>query len=190
MREIILCLLLMGCIFPSKIARATVFEFESDGSFIAYEAQDYLATIRHKKPSSEKFKPLVQSNQSRKFDEFVLKAARKYEVDANLIHAVISTESSYDPNALSIKGAGGLMQLLPGTARQYGVEDRFSPEDNINGGTKYLKFLLNRYGGDIDLAVAAYNAGEGTVDRYGDIPPYAETRAYVQKIVLYLENSH
>ena len=117
-------------------------------------------------------------------------ASAKYDVSEDLIHAVIKAESAYNPNAVSLKGAGGLMQLMPDTATQYGVADRFSPKENIDGGTKYLKILLDRYDGDIGMAVAAYNAGEGTVDKYGDIPPYSETKAYVQKISLFLEKDN
>ena len=179
------------CFFiPSSFAFATVFEFDADGKVSAYEAQDYLAPIRHQKFSQKILAPIFQTSSPKKFDEYVMKASNKYEVDSNLIHAVIKAESSYDPYAVSPKGAGGLMQLMPATATQYGVIDRFSPEENIDGGTKYLKFLLNRYDGDISLAVAAYNAGEGAVDKYGDIPPYAETRAYVQKISLFLEKDN
>lgn len=94
----------------------------------------------------------------------------------------LQQKSHTNPDAVSPKGAGGLMQLMPNIAKQYGVIDRFSPEENIEGGTRYLKFLLDRYEGDISLAVAAYNAGEGAVDKYDGIPPYAETKAYVEKI--------
>ncbi len=176
-------------IFPSVVL-ASVFEFNDDGTVNAYEAQDYLASIRHQKFSRKILDLNFRTSSSKKFDEYVRKASKKYEVDPNLIHAVIKAESSYDPYALSSKGAGGLMQLMPATATQYGVIDRFSPEENIDGETKYLKFLLNRYDGDISLPVAAYNAGEGAVDKYGDIPPYAETRAYVQKISLFLEKDN
>ena len=179
------------CFFiPSSFAFATVFEFDADGKVSAYEAQDYLAPIRHQKFSQKILAPIFQTSSPKKFDEYVMKASNKYEVDSNLIHAVIKAESSYDPYAVSPKGAGGLMQLMPDTAKQYGVTDRFSPEENIDGGTQYLRFLLNGYNGDISLAVAAYNAGEGAVDKYGDIPPFAETRAYVQKVSLFLDKEN
>jgi soluble lytic murein transglycosylase-like protein len=91
-------------------------------------------------------------------------------------------ESNYDPNAVSPKGAQGLMQLIPATARRFGVSDAFNPSDNIQGGARYLKHLLELYKGDESLALAAYNAGEGAVSRYGGVPPYPETQDYVAKV--------
>lgn len=176
-------------IFPFSCF-ATVYEFASDGSVEIHEAQDYLALIRQQKLQGKIILSDSKKKTFRKFDQYVMRASRKYEVDPDLIHAVIKAESLYNPYAVSPKGAGGLMQLMPDTAKQYGVINRFSPEQNIDGGTKYLKFLLDRYEGNIKLAVAAYNAGEGAIDKYGDIPPYAETRAYVQKISLFLEKGN
>jgi len=169
---------------------STVYEFDSDGSVDVFEARDYFSSIRHQKFRAKSLLMGSDQNSSKKFDEFVRKYSQKYNVDPALIHAVIKAESAYDPDALSIKGAVGLMQLMPDTAKQYGVTDRFSPEENIEGGTKYLKFLLDRYEGNVSLAVAAYNAGEGAVDKYGDIPPYPETMAYVQKVSLFLEKDN
>ena len=104
------------------------------------------------------------------------------QLPSRLVHSVIQVESNYDPNAVSPKGALGLMQLIPATARRFGVSDVFDPEDNIEGGTRYLKYLLGLYKGDESLALAAYNAGEGAVSRYGGIPPYPETLGYVAKV--------
>ena len=175
-------------LFLPSVAFATVFEFNSDGSVKVYEAQDYLAQERHQR-FSHHIIPSSAMKADKKFVDIVSKVAEKYGVSENLIHAVIRAESSYNPDAVSPKGAGGLMQLMPATAEQYGVSDRFSPEENIDGGTKYLKFLLDRYEGDVALAVAAYNAGEGAVDKYGAIPPYAETRAYVDRISMFLNRN-
>jgi soluble lytic murein transglycosylase-like protein len=99
-----------------------------------------------------------------------------------LLHSVIQVESNYNPNAVSPKGAQGLMQLVPATARRFGVADAFDPVENIRGGAAYLKYLLGLYGGNYTLALAAYNAGEGAVARYGDVPPYRETRDYVKQV--------
>jgi hypothetical protein len=114
-------------------------------------------------------------------------AARTYGVDEWLVRAIIHAESDYNPNALSYKGAQGLMQLMPGTASRFGVQNPFVAAENINGGVQYLAFLNKRYGGDVQRIAAAYNAGEGAVDRYGGVPPYAETQLYVQRVGMLAE---
>ena len=99
-----------------------------------------------------------------------------------LVHSVIKVESNYNPFAVSSKGAQGLMQLMPATARRFGVANVFDPADNVQGGTRYLKYLLDLYKGDYNLALAAYNAGEGAVDKYGAVPPYPETINYLVQV--------
>lgn len=118
------------------------------------------------------------------FGDQIYQAARRHGVDPRLVAAVIGAESAYDVRALSHKGARGLMQLMPATARRFGVpEERIhDPEANVDAGTRYLAWLLERFDGDLALALAGYNAGEGTVDRYGGVPPYRETRGYLQRI--------
>lgn len=107
--------------------------------------------------------------------------ANHYEVSPALVHSVIQVESNYNPRAVSPKGAQGLMQLMPATARRFGVKNSFDPKDNIEGGVRYLKFLQETFK-DERLAIAAYNAGEHAVQRYGNVPPYAETMSYVAKV--------
>lgn len=128
--------------------------------------------------------PNFNSANRKRFAPIISSAAQLYKVDENLLHAVIMTESAFNPSALSPKGATGLMQLMPGTAKRYGVEDIHDPSDNIGGGTRYLRDLLKMFNNDWKLAVAAYNCGENAVIRYGyKIPPYNETINYVAKVM-------
>ena len=115
-------------------------------------------------------------------EKLVREAAERHHVDPALIRAVIQTESNWNSGALSRKGAGGLMQLIPTTAQRFGATDLFNPQQNIDAGVRYLKTLLERYNGNLDLALAAYNAGEGAVDRAHGIPAFRETRDYVRKV--------
>lgn len=121
------------------------------------------------------------SLEGRPFADVIAMAAAAHGVDARLVHAVIETESNYRPRARSHKGARGLMQLMPATARQYAAGDLYDPRTNVDAGVRHLKDLLSRF--ELRLALAAYNAGEATVRRYGGMPPYAETRAYVARIL-------
>jgi soluble lytic murein transglycosylase-like protein len=115
-------------------------------------------------------------------EALVREAAERHRVDPALVRAVIETESNWNPGAMSRKGAVGLMQLIPTTAQRFGANDAFNPKQNVDAGVRYLKRLLERYNGNLDLALAAYNAGEGAVDRAHGIPSYRETRHYVQKV--------
>jgi len=114
--------------------------------------------------------------------DLVERTANRLQVDPRLVHAIIKVESEYNPKAVSPKGAMGLMQLIPETARRFGVENPFNPEANIAGGVSYLKYLLDLFGGDVPLSLAAYNAGENAVQRSGGIPAFRETQDYVQKV--------
>lgn len=108
--------------------------------------------------------------------------ASEQGVESPLVHSVIRAESNYNPNAVSPKGALGLMQLVPATARRFGVADVFDAQENIEGGVRYLRFLLDYFQGDYAKAIAGYNAGEGAVDKYNGVPPFAETRNYVVRV--------
>jgi soluble lytic murein transglycosylase-like protein len=117
-----------------------------------------------------------------KIEQMIREVSARYRVDPALVRAVMQTESNWNTSAVSRKGALGLMQLGPGTAQQLGVNNAFDPKQNLDGGVRYLHMLLERYNGDLDKALAAYNAGPGAVDRAGGIPRYRETRNYVQKV--------
>ena len=125
--------------------------------------------------------PAPASNQT-PYHELVLAAASRYGVDAELISSVMEVESHFDPKAVSPKNARGLMQLLPETAARLGVKDIFDPKENIEGGTRYLKELLQLYNNDLTLALAAYNAGPDNVQKYGNVPPFHETESYVKQV--------
>ena len=122
-------------------------------------------------------------------DEAVRRIAVEHSLSPQLIHSVIKVESNYNAHAISSKGALGLMQLIPATARRFGVSDAFNPVQNIPGGARYLRYLLDLYNGNTPLALAAYNAGEGAVERYGGVPPFAETRNYVILVGRQLEQA-
>jgi soluble lytic murein transglycosylase-like protein len=148
-----------------------------------------VATVAGAGPRTTPSQPAASSNSDAvsavdrtRIEKMVREVAGRYHVDPALIRAVIETESNWDPEAVSSKGALGLMQLVPTTAQQMGVDDALDPKQNIDGGVRYLRMLLERYNGDLDKALAAYNAGPGAVDRAGGIPRYRETRAYVQKV--------
>lgn len=178
-------LILLGITLLSCIpTHATVYEFATNGQTVTHEAVDYLSKSRQKKTASHVFRRLKNNGN---YDHFIEASAKKYDLSPLLIKAVIQTESSFNANAVSPKGAEGLMQLMPPTAKRFGVSDSFDPEQNIDGGAQYLRFLLKRYNQNTRLSVAAYNAGEGAVDKYNGIPPYRETIDYVEKIEALLD---
>lgn len=173
------------CCFSSVLsfsAYADVFEFKKDGSVVSHVAHDYRHRVHY-----AVYVPKIHKNAKRQFQSYINAAAEKYGVEIGLIEAVILAESSFNPSATSHKGAMGLMQLMPGTAIDLGVSDAYDPKQNIDGGVKYLKGLLDAYDGDRQLALAAYNAGPEAVNKYNGIPPYRETQNYVRKIEALLD---
>jgi soluble lytic murein transglycosylase-like protein len=121
------------------------------------------------------------------YDDLIIKASEKHKIEPALIKAIIKAESNFNHRAISPKGARGLMQLMPATASSLQVQDSFHPENNIEGGVKYLRYLLNYFNGNLPLALAAYNAGENAVIRHRGIPPYRETKVYIQRVLGYLD---
>jgi soluble lytic murein transglycosylase len=122
------------------------------------------------------------------YNNIISHYSQKYSLDEGLVHAVIKAESNYNSSAVSKKGALGMMQLMPGTARLLNVDNPLDAEENIGGGSRYLRQMLNEFNGNLDFAIAAYNAGPNAVRRHGGIPPYEETRTYVKRVKQYLSN--
>ena len=147
----------------------------------------FMRDIRKDKQLRTKFKLFNAANPA-EYEPLIKTCSEKYGVSSSLIKAVIHAESGYNPNAVSHKGASGLMQLMPGTAKSLNVNNSFDPKDNVEGGVKYLRFLLDTFRGDVSLALAAYNAGLSKVAKYGGIPPYAETRTYVNRVLSYMQS--
>lgn len=146
----------------------------------------YLDT-QYSKPSSTTNEVLVCSEE---LEAIFQKAADTYNISLDLLKAVAKAESDFNPNCTSSSGAMGIMQLMPGTAKELGVSNAYDPEENIMGGAKYLAENLEIFKGDVSLSLAAYNAGRGAVERYNGIPPYKETQNYVKKILGFLEDSN
>lgn len=139
---------------------------------IRTKPKNYSSSLRNYKKNKKKYTSIISA------------AAAKHKVDAKLLHAVIRSESAYNATAVSSAGAVGLMQLMPGTAKRYGVTDRRDPKQNVDGGTRYLRDLLKLFNSDLKLAVAAYNAGENAVKKYqNQVPPYPETQKYVKQVL-------
>jgi soluble lytic murein transglycosylase-like protein len=133
------------------------------------------------------FRSIFRHKKERLFHPIILQESSRHEIDPALVKAIIMAESGYNPNAISKRGAKGLMQLMPSTAEALGVEDAFNPEQNISGGVRYFKQLVNKYDGDVKLALAAYNAGSSTVRHYQGIPPFKSTHYYIEKVFKYYE---
>jgi soluble lytic murein transglycosylase-like protein len=145
-------------------------------------------------PTSSKFKLFMRERKifiskldSNQFDPIIADASKKYGLEAPLIKAVIKAESDFDPNAISHKGARGLMQIMPMNFRLLNVENPFDPHQSIDAGARYLRDMMDRYNGKLNLSLAAYNAGPGAVDRHGGVPPYQETEEYIERVMRYYQ---
>jgi len=179
----LICILVfsLAVIFPNN-ALADIYKYIDGKGVVHYTnvptSSDFVLYIREA-PVKIKSRSL-----SRDYDAIIQKAQEKYGIEFSLIKAVIQAESGFNSQAVSKKGAKGLMQIMPENYKALSVSDPFDPSQNIMGGTKYLKHLLQRYENKLPLALAAYNAGPEAVDKYRQIPPYKETRDYVQKVMI------
>ena len=169
--------------------RADIYRYEDDDGIVHFtdaptdrRFKIFMRELKKDKQLRTKLQ-LSSSVNPAEYDHIISTCATKYGVNPALIKAVIHAESGYNPNAVSRKGASGLMQLMPGTAKDLQVGDPFNPRENINGGSRYLRFLLDLFNNNLDLALAAYNAGPERVNQHRGIPPYLETRNYVQKVM-------
>lgn len=161
---------------------------EGHYAFVSENGEVHLTNVpddaRYRSLDSGRVEPRPAAPEARPYGAVVDEAAQRYGLEPALLHAVITVESGYNPRAVSRRGAAGLMQLMPVTARRLGVIDVFNPVENIHAGARYLMELMQRFGSDVRLALAAYNAGEAAVVKHGyRIPPYRETAAYVPKVV-------
>lgn len=170
-------------------AYADIYKYTDENGIICYtdtplgKKADRLLKEKSVAPLEAKKGSSKSSGDVTDYHSIVHDKASVYDIDPSLIKAVIKTESNWNSRAISRKGAIGLMQLMPGTAVDMNVRNPFDPEENIEGGTRYLRYLLERFNGDLTLALAAYNAGPKTVEKFGYVPPITETRQYVNKVL-------
>lgn len=179
---IVVCTLFLATVTVS----ADIYKYVDENGVVCYTDVPYGKKAQHvvsDKKVKKSDQPIAAAVVFPKdYSQYIQKAASKYELEPELIRAVIKTESNGNHRAVSRKGAKGLMQLMPSTASDMNVSNPFDPEANIDGGTRYLKYLLERFKGNMTLALAAYNSGPGTVEKYGNIPPINETQQYVKRI--------
>lgn len=181
-------------VLATGFSLADIYRYEDDEGIVHFtdaptdkRFKIFMRDLRKDKELRTKLKYASSVNPT-EFEQLIKNCSEKYGVNPSLVKAVIHAESGYNPNAVSSKGASGLMQLMPSTAKSLKVVDRFNPKDNVEGGVKYLRFLLDTFRGDVSLAVAAYNAGLSKVAKYGGIPPYNETRVYVSRVLSYMKS--
>ena len=181
-------------VFWANPSLAEIYVYEKNGLFLitdSYEGSNYISRYKTKRPkpeTSSRIRTKTNGSPANGFSHEIFEASKKYDVNSNFIKAIIATESNFRPDAVSPRGAMGLMQLMPKTALSLKVEDPFDPYQNIDGGTRHLKYLLKQFKGNRHLTLAAYNAGEQAVKKYGTIPPFKETTSYVRKVLNYFKS--
>jgi soluble lytic murein transglycosylase-like protein len=180
---ILLLLVICGIALP-RVAPADIYKYVDEEGVIHLTNVPTALNAQYVLVLKERTMHFAVGTDISKYDHLIKKAAEKYGVSPALVKAVIKAESNFNHQAVSPVGARGLMQLMPATASYLQVADTFQPEHNIEGGVRYLRYLLNLYQNDLPLALAAYNAGEGAVSRYNNrIPPYRETQSYVRRVI-------
>ncbi|GFE58396.1 lytic transglycosylase [Geobacter sp. AOG1] len=186
------CALLAGSV---ALSAADIYRYEDDNGVVHFtdaptdsRFKIFMRDIKKDRKLRTNFKLTNCVRNPEEFDTIINACALEFGVEKSLVKAVIHAESGYDPNAVSRKGASGLMQLMPKTAQDLKVSNSFDPRENIRGGVRYLKFLLTTFKGDERLALAAYNAGLTKVAQHGGVPPYAETQNYVSKVLSYKQS--
>lgn len=167
-------------------ARADVFVFKDANGVLTFTNVPNHAGYR--RVIKESGQATLGAALSTSFEDLIRTAAGRYNLDADLVRAVIRAESDFNSSARSQKGAMGLMQLMPETAKLHNVADAYNPSDNVEGGVRHLRMLLDRYQGNLELSLAAYNAGSGAVEKHGGIPPFAETREYVRRVLRFYDS--
>jgi hypothetical protein len=192
--KLFLTAVIISVLIVSNSANADIYRYVDDDDIVHFtdaptdkRFKVFMRDLKKDKELRTKLKYASSVNPA-EYEQLIKTCSDKYGVNSCLVKAVINAESGYNPNAVSSKGASGLMQLMPDTAKSLKVADRFNPKDNVEGGVKYLRFLLDTFKGDISLAVAAYNAGLNKVAKYGGIPPYNETRTYVSRVLSYMKS--
>ncbi|GFO61373.1 lytic transglycosylase [Geomonas silvestris] len=188
-------MLILAVLTFSSLAHADIYRYEDpDGTLHFTDAPTdkrfkvFMRDIKKDRKLRTAFKLPGYARYPAQFEPIILACSREFGVDSSLVKAVIHAESGYNPTAVSSKGAQGLMQLMPSTAKGLKVADSMDPGDNIRGGVRYLRFLLDTFKGNESLALAAYNSGLSKVAKYGGIPPYPETQQYVAKVLSYRNN--
>jgi soluble lytic murein transglycosylase-like protein len=178
MRRALLTALFLVTLVPAAAGEQIYYRRNADGTLEITNVPD----AKDLRPMHPEWRP-SNPGSGVKYKDMIYRTAREQGVHPELAYAVAAVESSFDPRALSPKGAIGLMQLMPDTAERFGVADPFDPTENVRGGVRYLRYLLDLFDGDVRLALAAYNAGENAVLALGRVPPYQETRLYVSKVI-------
>ncbi|RLB70750.1 MAG: lytic transglycosylase [Deltaproteobacteria bacterium] len=175
-RRLLISLLLFGLLAPIS-SQAGIYRY------VDQQGQIHYTNV----PTTSKFRLYREEGEPYRLETLITHFAQKFQLDRSLIKAVIKAESNFNPQVVSVKGAQGLMQLMPETAKEVGVNNPFDPSESIYGGSLYLRKMLDSFDQNLDYALAAYNAGPGAVRKYGGIPPYEETQNYVQRVKRYYD---